>query len=164
MCLLYKDAGNSPIEQVSLVGLKMIQAPTPPPTSTIHTLSCFILSEGFYFFQEHIYCMCSTYTYLGTYQQNSPQQLKICRTNLNSNTRGSINTGVPVTPCFWLSVSQWVLISLGLPESTQACCWQEETAAQMTGWGWKEHPTEEYRLQVAASNHRGVSAPRRQLP
>ena len=55
MHLLYKDAGNSPIEQVSLVGWKMIQTATPPPTSTIHTPSCFILSEGFYFFQVHIY-------------------------------------------------------------------------------------------------------------
>lgn len=71
-----KDSSNSPAEQVSSVGLSItIQTPTPPLTSTIHTSILVPFSEGF-IFQEPIYCVFTTYAYLGAYQKNSPQQLK----------------------------------------------------------------------------------------
>ena len=131
-------------------GQQAFSNPTPDLQHTHFIL--FHFKWRFLFFQEPIYCVFTTYAYLGAYQKNSPQQLKICRTNLKLNTSGSINTGVLLTPPSWLSVSNWVLVSLGLPARTQACCWQEEMLLI-------DRLALEGGTRVTASAHGGGSAP-----
>lgn len=109
------------------------------------------------FSQDHIYCVFTTYSYLGAYQQNSPQQLKMCRTNLKLNTCGSINTGVPITLLFLALCEKlspylpWAPNEhMSLLLTRRNCCSNYSWGLERTSW-------------VIASTHRGILAPRRRI-
>lgn len=150
MYLLYKDTVDSSIEQVSLVGLKT--GCTLHQHSSLHHTCSILFHFKWRFFspQEHIYCVFTAYAYLRACQQNSPQQLKICRTNLKLNTSVSINTEEPNTPCSWHS--ETYLEYLGGRTSRAAdkrkLQFEPQIGAGRSMW-------------VTAPAHRGIPAPPR---
>lgn len=126
----------------------------PHPNSHQTRSILFHFKWRLFFPGKHLLCVDA---YLGAYQQNSLQWLKIQRTNPKLNTSGSINIGVPITPLL-LALSEKLNPQLpwahnehtNLLLTKRNCCSNYRSGLEWASW-------------VIAPTHRGISALRQYM-